>query len=494
MVMARTNTGSLHSRMLAEGTRVFRLRFNAEGRRQIMTLHERAGCDCGCGGGWDERAARSELADTIARVRLGVWKRPSGAARARRASGTDFEGYARRWLEAKTEGVFGEIRASTAADYRCCIERHLLPVFGDCMVEEINRARCLRFKARLVGDARQLREAIEAGKDLRDERGRRRVPLGPASIRKVLRALAAILEDAVEDELIETNPARGKRMRVRVPKPERTFLEMDELALLLDAAGAQDLPRQDGAPEQPLGPRSQQVAHLLSKGYRPGQIAKRLCVAPGTVSFHMRRLGVSVGRGYCGRRVMVEILGRSGVRVSELCDLRIGEVRLHGSEGGRFRIVDAKTETGVREVQMTPDLAAVVSEHITRLRRVGAPTGPNAFLVPNVRGGRTNRGRVARVLARASARASEQQLARGLPPLPRTSPHTLRRTYISIALVANSFDVKWVMAQVGHSDSRMTMDVYAQLEQRAKRDHGESFDRLVRQAHELGERPLAAAA
>jgi integrase len=98
------------------------------------------------------------------------------------------------------------------------------------------------------------------------------------------------------------------------------------------------------------------------------------------------------------------------------------------------------------------------------------------------------------VLASASARASEQQLAKGLPPLPRTSPHTLRRTYISIALVANSFDVKWVMAQVGHSDSRMTMDVYAQLEQRAKRDHGESFDRLVRQARELGEGPLAAAA
>jgi DNA-binding CsgD family transcriptional regulator len=242
-----------------------------------------------------------------------VWKRPSGAARARRAgSGTDFEGYARRWLQAKAEGVFGEIGASTVADYRCCIERHLLPVFGDCVVEEIDRAQCLRFKARMVGDARQLREAIDAGKDLRDERGRKRVPLGPSSIRKMLLTLAAILEDAVEDELIETNPARGKRMRVRVPKPERTFLEMDELALLLDAAGAQDLPRQDGAPEQWLGPRSRQVASLLGKGYRPLQIAKRLGVSPGTVNFHMRRLGVSVGSGYCGRRVMVEILGRSG--------------------------------------------------------------------------------------------------------------------------------------------------------------------------------------
>ena len=92
-------------------------------------------------------------------------------------------------------------------------------------------------------------------------------------------------------------------------------------------------------------------------------------------------------------------------------------------------------------------------------------------------------------------KASEQQLQKGLPPLPNTTPHTLRRTYISIALVANNFDVKWVMAQVGHADSRMTMDVYAQLEQRVKREHGESFDRLVRQAGEThGEQLLAQAA
>lgn len=40
------------------------------------------------------------------------------------------------------------------------------------------------------------------------------------------------------------------------------------------------------------------------------------------------------------------------------------------------------------------------------------------------------------------------------------------------------------MHQVDHTDSKMTMDVYAQLQQRAKRDHGASFDRLVRDARE----------
>jgi integrase len=490
------NSGSLHTRVLADGSRVFRLRFNADGRRQIMSLHERHGCVCGCGGGWDEPAARRELAETVARIRLRVWKRPTTAMRAQRVgSGTSFQVYARQWLVAKTEGTYGEIRVGTATAYRCCLERHLLPVFGECFVEEIDRARCLRFKARLLSDARELREGIEAGRVLRDERGRRRKPLGPASIRDVLQVLGAILDEAVEDELLESNPARGKRMRVRVPKPARTFLEMDELTLLLQAAGEQDMPLRNAEPQGKLGLTTLRVARLVEKGYRPAQIARRLGVAPGTVSFHLRRLGVRVGYGYVGRRVAVEILARSGVRVSELCDLRIGQVRLHGRDGGRFQVVDSKTETGIREVQMTPELAAVVSEHLKRLRCIGAPSGPNAFLVQNVRGGRIDRGRVTTILAKASARASEQQVERRLPPLPHTTPHTLRRTYISIALLANSFDVKWVMAQVGHADSRMTMDVYAQLEQRVKRAHGESFDQLLRQAQKAHEeQPLAATA
>jgi integrase len=81
--------------------------------------------------------------------------------------------------------------------------------------------------------------------------------------------------------------------------------------------------------------------------------------------------------------------------------------------------------------------------------------------------------------------ASQTPEQQGLPPLPRTTPHTLRRTYISIALPANKFDVKWVMGQVGHADSKMTMDVYAHLQQRLKRQHGEAFDAIIREAEEL---------
>jgi integrase len=129
-------------------------------------------------------------------------------------------------------------------------------------------------------------------------------------------------------------------------------------------------------------------------------------------------------------------------------------------------------------------LAEVVVSHIDRLRRLGLPTGPGDYLLPNLRGGRMTRKRVGQIVGEAAALASERLAAKGVPPLPRTTPHTLRRTYISIALIANEGDVKYVMSQVGHADSSMTMDVYAQMEQRAKRSHGASFDRLVNEARE----------
>ena len=133
---------------------------------------------------------------------------------------------------------------------------------------------------------------------------------------------------------------------------------------------------------------------------------------------------------------------------------------------------------------MSPDLVEAVVEHLDRLRRIGAPTGPEDYLILNTHGGQINRQLVAKVVREAAALASEHLTARGLPPLPRITPHSLRRTYISIALLANNFDVKWVMGQVGHTDLKMTMDVYAQLEQRVDRSHGKRFDRLVRKARE----------
>ncbi len=57
------------------------------------------------------------------------------------------------------------------------------------------------------------------------------------------------------------------------------------------------------------------------------------------------------------------MFGRSGLRVSELCDLNLGDVRL---DDRRFRVRDAKTKAGVREVEMTLDVYAQLETRVER--------------------------------------------------------------------------------------------------------------------------------
>jgi hypothetical protein len=45
-------------------------------------------------------------------------------------------------------------------------------------------------------------------------------------------------------------------------------------------------------------------------------------------------------------------------------------------------------------------------------------------------------GRVEQIVREAAELASKKRSEKGLPPLPHTTPYTLRRTYISITLVA----------------------------------------------------------
>lgn len=291
--------------------------------------------------------------------------------------------------------------------------------------------------------------------------------------------LAAILDEAIEDGYIERNPARGRRMRVRVPKPARTFVEMDELVALTDAAGAHDAPLVHVARSRVADPSSSaaKVAELLGQGRRTSEIARQLGLAKSTVGWHIKRLGVEGPRS-CGRR-NARRRGSAGERAVRRAAARRAAARCGRRAPAHSR---RKTEAGIREVQISPDLVEELIAHLDRLRRAGLPTDPDAFLFPNRRGGRTSRRRVWKIVHEAASLASERLVARGLPPLPNTTPHTLRRTYVSIALLANNFDVMWVMKQVGHADSKMTTDVYAQLQQRAQRQHGEASDALVRRA------------
>ena len=485
--MSRPPTGSIRTTELRDGTRVFALRFLVNGVREHETLHERRDCDCGCGGGWTDRTARAELENVLSRVRAGVWERHTAPLRKppERKRMPTFHEYASWWLEGKTDGSIGRrpIRANTRSDYVWRLRRHLLPFFGRYRLDEIDKDLCLAFKSVKLREAEELRAALAGGAVIRDPATNRRIqPLTLASVKKLLGTLAAVLDEAVEDEHIKVNPARSRRLSISAPAPARSFLEIDELVALIDAASSQDPPHEhpDVALDA-LGTR-QRVEQLMRQGLSNEQIADQLGLARSTVGFHARRLGLAANGPYVGRRVVVATLGLSGVRASELCDLRVRHLRLHDPDGARLQIPDAKTQAGVRVVEMSPDLAAEWSAHLERLEEAQGSLDPDGWAVPSVRGGRMTRQRVAAIVRDAAREASIKLVERGRPPLPQTTPHSLRRTYISIALVANNFDVLWVMSQVGHSDSKMTMDVYAQLQQRVKRDHGKAFDALIRHA------------
>jgi integrase len=106
---------------------------------------------------------------------------------------------------------------------------------------------------------------------------------------------------------------------------------------------------------------------------RPSDIAAELALSKATISDHLRRPGAEGPATYIGRRAIVATLGGSGTRVSELCDLRIRELRLHAATGAHFGIPDPKTEAGVREVQVSPDLVDELVAHLDGLRRPGRP-------------------------------------------------------------------------------------------------------------------------
>ncbi|HXE45394.1 MAG TPA: site-specific integrase [Conexibacter sp.] len=491
--MPRPIRGSFDIVVLADDTSAFQLRFPVNGERARVILHERPLCTCGCGGGWTEQTARNELVNEIARVRAGVWK-PRVPVFAVEPSDEPseiptFHEYASWWLQAKWDGTLSEkggISDKTHRQLEGVLRNHILPVFGPYRLDEITKKMCEDFKGKLIREARELREAIAAGADIRDERRRRKKPLGLDQIRRIIRIVQTILDEAREDGHVVTNNARGRRMKLAVPKPRRTFLENDELAVLLDAAAEQDRPEGLAAVRaMKLGRTAQLVVRAVEHGLRsPSIIGAKIGRSKATVSYHLTKLGLRL-RPYFGRRVVCEVLGRSGVRIGELQELRIGQVRVHDPDGARFDIPDAKTEAGVRKVEMSPELVEAVVEHIDMLRRLGFPTGPDAYLVPNERGGRVSQRKLRRMVREAALAASEYMVARGLPPLPHTTPHTLRRTYISCALVANNYDIEFVMSQVGHADHQVTMEVYNQLKQRIKRDHGRSLDKLVRAGREL---------
>jgi integrase len=213
----------------------------------------------------------------------------------------------------------------------------------------------------------------------------------------------------VERELIARNPARGKRRRLKQRAPERTWLDRaEQIEALLDAAGELD--------------REARVDHRATS-----------------------------------RRTLLASLVFGSLRIGEALGLRWRDVDL---AAGRVRVRDAKTDAGVRQVDLLPALREELSAH--KAQTGGATAGDYVF--PTATGRRQNPSNIRnRVLGRSIERANETLADRGAARLPEgLTPHSLRRTFISL-LLALGEEVPYVMRQVGHSDPKVTLAIYAQV-------------------------------
>lgn len=347
--------------------------------------------------GWSERRARVELEKVMGQIERGTWEPPGTPAPVEYVADETVQVTASRWWFRRRD----ELGERTRTDYRWRL---------DHVLRELGREPTGRLTPRKVDEARE--RLVKRG-------------LGARSVNMVLALLAQVLDDAVEYGLLEANPARGRRRRMREPRQARSFLEPDMVLDVLELAREWEA----GLPE------------------------------------HQRY----------GRRALLALLCLAGPRIGEAITADRGDFDL---AGGRWRIPASKTEAGARDVELPLFLADELREHVAARARARGP------MFPTRTGGRLNASNVrTRLLAGVVERVNKRRAKVGQMLLPaRVTPHALRRTFASLALLAGR-DPRFVMGQIGHVDARLTLSVYAQTVQRQRVDH-ELVWRLMRFADE----------
>lgn len=229
--MPRPATGTIVERRDKRGDVRFGLRFRAYGERHYVTAKATT-----------RDGAERELSHILADVERGIWKPARTEPMQAPAAEPTFHTFASEWLAAReSEGLADK----TIADLRWSLELHLLPHFASLRLSEITVQQVDRYKTAKVREREAIdaaREAFEARRMEAVERGEkfterfRDKGLSNNSINHTLSDLAQVLETAVEYGLIVSNPASGKRRRLKASRPSRPWAEPEQLPALLGAA------------------------------------------------------------------------------------------------------------------------------------------------------------------------------------------------------------------------------------------------------------------
>jgi integrase len=388
--------------------RSWAIRFRAHGKRHMVTLGRSEE-------GWNRQRAEAELRHVLADVERGNWKPYEPAPPPEAPSELTFGEFARDWLD----GAVPALRRRTQEEYGWRLEGHLFPFFAEHRLSEITIQEVDRYRLMKVRDMKVREEArkVQLRKPV-GKRGHAIRPFSQGSINRTINLLAQILDQAIEYGYIDRNPARGRKRLLKVPTPLRSYLQPDQVSALLLAA------------------------RELDKSRRKDDNRRRLPT--------------------------LAVLTLAGLRIGEVLNLRWRDIDLASRT---LRVRQSKTDAGVREVDLSPALKEILSEHKAR-----TPYGqPNDYVFTTRKGGRDCANNVRhRFLPDAVGLANQELRKAGRSEIEKITPHSLRRTFISLLLAAGA-DVPYVMAQAGHSDPKMTLGLYAKVIS-TKKDFGAALD------------------
>ena len=404
------------------------------------------------------------LEEQLAEIRAGTWQRAELAAGpgAGEQSDLTFRAYASSWLE---DNML-EWRPSTIRDVKWRLESHLLPHVGEVRLSMFDITRVTAVKTTLLKESRRIAECLEAGVVERDGHNMPLRPLSNESINKILALLSRILDDAVERGYLRDNPARRVR-RLRHRAPRRPILEPHEVRAMLEAADRLDR-RRSGVTDKGI-----EVAELRQQGLTYPEIADRLSISLSTAHHRYTRFE-KAGDPVPFFRVWVRVLCAAGLRIDEACRARRCDVDLVAKH---LRVHDAKTDAGIRAVQLTPDTVA-------DLRRYLNMTGerPGSYpLLPTRNGTPYDRSAAGSSIIKPLVDETNAVLAERDQPALRdgVTAHALRKTYFTFLHEAGA-PPRWVADQGGHADPSTSLRIYTEsLRDRERTQHGKAFDDLL---------------
>jgi integrase len=148
--------------------------------------------------------------------------------------GETFKQYAERWLKEHAEI---NLKPSTVAGYEQMLKTHVYPRFGSKALAEITRPEVKTFLSDLTTKPREERRGLT---DEQRAEIAQQPPnlLSRNTVRLALSTLRVILNHAIEDGVLERNPADklGKMTKTERPKHEASAMTRDEAQRFLSAA------------------------------------------------------------------------------------------------------------------------------------------------------------------------------------------------------------------------------------------------------------------